>query len=142
MRTKVLMTSVFLASAALAGDEWQSPALSPNSSYVSTVPAYRLVGVERIEKDCTAWVVADEVLVHQQRTVNRIVASVRNQLNLQNSSGCALRIHFYRAVHAKPRDPSFRITEQLGAYDSRDNKTMFLGDNEHYGMWAYGPSPQ
>ena len=139
MRTLLAVVIVFLATAASAGDEWQSPSLIHGSSLESTDPPYRMVGVRRQSEGCTAWVVADEALVHKQGSVNRIILSVRKNIDAGPLRSCALRIHFYRAVHPTPRDPSFRITEQLGTYDGVENKTYFSGDEIHYGGWVHGP---
>jgi hypothetical protein len=140
VRTRVAFALLVLTSSASAGDEWQSPSLAPRSSHESTEPPYRLVGVERHERGCIAWVVADESLVHHQRSVNRIILSVRKYIESQSPTGGPLTIQFYRSVHSTPREPSFRITEQLGTYDGGQNKTFFLGDDRHYGSWVLGPT--
>ncbi|MEO8018262.1 MAG: hypothetical protein ABI769_10640 [Pseudomonadota bacterium] len=130
---------LLLAPITSAGDLWQSPTLDSNSSYDSKNPAYRLVGVESGQQKCVAWVVADETVVHHQRSVNRIIRSVAAHLGAGTPANCDLIIHFYRASHPEPRDPSFEITEELGTYYGRDNKTRFMGDSSHYGGWAHGP---
>ena len=72
--------------------------------------------------------------------MNRIILGVRKSIDAGQLRNCALRINFYRAVHQAPRDPSFRITEELGTYDGVENKTYFLGDVMHYGGWVHGPA--
>ncbi len=142
-RARVLCLASLLGPALTpAGDEWQSPQLLPNTAQLSNDPPYQLVGTELRQGGCVAWVVAAEPQVHRQRTVNVIVRRVLAEVGKQVPAGCDnLRIHFYRAAHEKPSNPSFRITEQLGTYDRATNRITFDGDNEHYGRWVEGPAP-
>jgi hypothetical protein len=140
MRALLIILSAVSASAVLAGDEWQSPRLIPDSSLHSLDPPYRLTGIERRDDACSAWVVADESVVHQKRTVNVVIQGVLAGVARKLPEGCGkVQIHFYSAVHQEPRDPSFRITEGLGTYDRATNKTTFTGDDRHYGSWVAGP---
>lgn len=141
MLRHILVSSILVSAPAFAGDEWQSPQLLKGSLHSSRIPQFLMVGTELRDDRCVAWVVADEPLVHDAFSVNFMVNEVSKQVARQVPQGCAdLHIHFYRSVHDQPKNPSFRITEQLGTYTRSTNRTTFLGDDPHYGSWAEGPA--
>ena len=124
-----------LASIAWGGDEFQSPKLSAGSSYESSDPKYRSIGMEVRADARSLFVVADLKDVLTQKTVNRII------LDAQRRNPDLTVIHFYTSVHASPVNPSFAIYDHIGVYTRADNKTHFgVAAKELYGGWVSGPS--
>ena len=139
MRSLFALIVLATSGLASAGDEFQTPELVPGSSYESSDPRYRLIGIEDGADTCAAWVVAESRAVFSQREVNKIIASVYGRVPHMKSERCPSMIYFYSWVGDMPQYPSFRITDNLGTYVREDNKTYFLGGAKTYGSWVHGP---
>lgn len=128
----VLLT--LLAPIAWAGDEFLTPVMRAGSSYESSDPKYRVVGIEDSGTDHTLFVVARPLDVLTQKRLNLIISDIQRR-NLGFTA-----IWFFSSVQDKPRFPAFATYDNLGAYQPTDNKTYYgVAAKNLYGAWAYGP---